>query len=284
MKEKVHTKSFVASCLALLVLIPVMALLLSACAAEDSTLRVCLLDVGQSEAILLSQGDQHMLIDTGSALARDDLLGEIGALDVGEFAYLLLTHPHEDHVGNARAVIEKYHVAQLMTSGAESTDGAYRLALDAAAEYDCPQNVLKKGDSFLLGNAACEVLLAEGVEGNNGSIVLRVTFGNTVLLFMSDAEAQAEGALLYLYGAEYLNCDFLKVGHHGSATATTTPFLEATTPLFAAISCGTDNAYAFPHKETLSRLAAVGAAVDRTDLSGTLVYISNGTEIRRIKE
>lgn len=274
--------------LSLLVLLPVMGLFLSSCAKEEDTLRVSVLDVGQGDAILLSQGGHHMLIDTGTAASRDALLGELQESSVGYLEYMLLTHPHEDHVGNARAVLEKYHVATLMTSKAESDEPVYQQALDAAKAKDCPRNVLEKGEVFMLGKAVCEVMYAGDAEGNNGSIVLRVCFGSNVFLFMGDAEAEVEGSLIYLYGNEEegnrLDCDFLKVGHHGSNTASTEKLLKATTPHFAAISCGADNDYGLPDDEVLARFAEIGTSVDRTDLSGTLVYVSDGNELRQIKK
>ena len=287
MKRAVRDNRPLAGILALLLLLPVLALLLISCATEADTLRVCVLDVGQSDAILLSQGDHHMLIDTGTATARDDLLGALQQYGVKQLEYLLLTHPHEDHVGNARAVLESCPVAQLMTSAAPSEESAYQLALNTAQTKNCTHNVLEKSDTFCLGNATCEVLLASGADDNNGSVVLRVAFGSNTFLLMGDAEAEAEGSLIYLYyneGDNRLDCDFLKVGHHGSDTASTAKFLEVTTPLFAAISCGNDNEYGLPHEAVLSRLAAVGASTDRTDLSGTLVYISDGNDIRQIKK
>ena len=287
MEQRLHRKRCLASALLLLILLPVLAFSLISCTKDEVMFRVCVLDVGQGDAILLSQGDHHMLIDTGTATERDELLGALEQYDVGYLEYLLLTHPHEDHTGNARAVLEKYHVAQLLTSDNEEEEPAYQLALDVAEQKDCPRNVLKRGDSFRLGDAVCEVLLAGDVDGNNGSVVLRVSFGANAFLFTGDAEADAEAALCYLYDGDSgnrLDCDFLKVGHHGSSTASTELFLGLTTPQFAAISCGTDNEYGLPHSTVLDRFATVGTQVDRTDLSGTLVYISDGNELRKVKE
>ena len=111
---------------------------------------------------------------------------------------------------------------------------------------------------------------------NNSGTVLRIELGARALLFMGDAEAEAEAALLSMYPANELRCDFLRVGHHGSSTSSTAPFLAATAPAVAAISCGRDNTYGFPHKEVLDGLYAVGAQVYRTDESGTFVFSTNG--------
>ena len=283
MKGVRRAKAWLAALLAVLLLLPVGTLFLTACSEAPPLFRVLVLDVGQSDAILLSSGDHHMLIDTGTALARDNLFGALRQYGVEKLEYLLLTHEHEDHVGNARAVLEGFAVDQLLTARIGDGERGYDQALQTAVNEDCPHNVVEKGDSFSLGNATCEVLLAKGDADNDGSVVLRVSFGETVFLFMGDAGAAAEGALLYLYPADYLKCDVLKVGHHGSNTAGSEPFLQTVAPLFAAISCGTDNAHGLPHKDVLDRLAATGAAVDRTDLSGTLVYMSDGQEVRQLQ-
>ena len=127
----------------------------------------------------------------------------------------------------------------------------------------------------MLGSAEVEVLQAGGnhKNQNNDSIILRVTYCELVFLFMGDAEVEAENELLASCGAAYLDCDFLKVGHHGSNTATSEALLVATTPTFAVIGCGELNEYGFPHKEVTDGLAAIGATIWRTDLDGTLVFL-----------
>jgi beta-lactamase superfamily II metal-dependent hydrolase len=119
--------------------------------------------------------------------------------------------------------------------------------------------------------------LPQDAEGNNASLVLRISFGECVLLFMGDAEKEAEQTLLSR-DTEW-DCDFLKVGHHGSRTACSQEFLAATTPQIAAISCAVDNDYGFPHEEVLDALRAVGAAVYRTDEQGTLRFLCDGKSI-----
>ena len=118
---------------------------------------------------------------------------------------------------------------------------------------------------------------------NNASMILRAAWGECVFLFMADAEAPAEKLLLSLYPAEHLACDFLKAGHHGSASGCTAAFLEAASPTYAAISCGRDNSYGFPAAEVLENFAAIDATVARTDLEGCLTYKSDGKSVERQK-
>jgi len=80
-----------------------------------------------------------------------------------------------------------------------------------------------------------------------------------------------------LAGGSDLEADLLKVGHHGSSTSTTGLFLDAVTPVYAVISCGEGNPYGHPHQETLDKLDQTGVETFRTDLHGTVVFVSDGS-------
>ena len=122
---------------------------------------------------------------------------------------------------------------------------------------------------------------AHDVENDN-SLVLRASCGKRHFLFPGDAEAAAEGELLS--GGLPLRADVLAVGHHGSTTSTTDAFLTAVQPKIAVISCGKNNPYGPPAKQTLDRLKALGTEILRTDLSGTIVLSTDGKTIQNISE
>lgn len=250
------------------------------CSGPGDELCVCVMDVGQSDCILLSVGGQHMLIDTGTAAARDTVIATLAQRGVERLDYLLITHPHEDHYGNARSVLETYTVGALLLPATGSEELGYALIADAAAREGVPVQTAGDGMVFSLGNAQCTLLVAMQDEKNvnNESAVLRVAFGKNVLLFTGDIEAQAEATLCERY-AGFLDCDFLKLAHHGSDTASTEAFLTVATPSLAAVSCGEDNEYGFPHAAVLERLSACGAQLYRTDVAGTLTFVCDGNEI-----
>ena len=109
------------------------------------------------------------------------------------------------------------------------------------------------------------------------SLVLRLDYGETSFLFTGDAERGEEQDLLA--AGRPLGCTVLKVGHHGSATSTTYPFLRAVMPQFAVISAGADNPYGDPTDEVLSRLRDAGTTVFRTDLQGDIECRSDGKTV-----
>lgn len=264
-------------CLSLTLLL-LLTFLLS-CAPQANVLVVTVLDVGQGDAILLSLNDRHLLIDTGSSTSRALLLGELERLGVKELEAILVTHPHEDHYGNARVLLETCTVGALLVPFTTGEELGYRILLEIVARQQIRVGTLADGDSFSLGGAVCEVLcpFPDDSNPNNASLLLRVRYGTCSMLFTGDAEWAAEAALL-ARGTD-LGCDFLKVGHHGSKTASSEEFLRAAMPRIAAISCAADNDYGFPHDEVLEGLAAVGASVYRTDEQGTLRFACDGKSV-----
>ena len=247
----------------------------------DAGLRVTVLDVGQGDATLLCAAGKFMLVDTGSAFASEELMRQLEANGVEKLDYLVLTHPHEDHVGNARRVLLEFDVETLIATTAIAVDLGYELILQTARERGAQIRVMRAGDGFWLAEVACTVLWAgeDAEDWNNSSMVLRVAYGETVFLFMGDVEAEVEEALLASVPAE-LDCDFLHVGHHGSDSSTTAAFLEAATPQLAVVGCGENNSYGFPHMQVRDRLTAVGATLWRTDLDGAVTFESDGTCVR----
>ncbi|MBR5485730.1 MAG: MBL fold metallo-hydrolase, partial [Oscillospiraceae bacterium] len=129
-----------------------------------------------------------------------------------------------------------------------------------------------------LGSANVKILgVNGGSDTNDTSIVLMITYGETKFLFTGDAEREAEQSILRT-GAD-LSATVLKVGHHGSDTSTTYPFLREIMPTYAVISVGTGNSYGHPTDDTLSRLRDADVTVYRTDLQGDIKCTSNGKDV-----
>ena len=112
---------------------------------------------------------------------------------------------------------------------------------------------------------------------NNHSIFTMAKIGDTKVLFTGDAENAAEKKILN--DGINVDCDVLKVGHHGSKTSSSEQFLSAATPDYAVISCGENNKYSHPNDEILIRLKNVGAEILRTDLKGDIVFTFENNEM-----
>ena len=82
--------------------------------------------------------------------------------------------------------------------------------------------------------------------------------------------------MLTMYDKDELDCDVLKVGHHGSKYSSCIEFLKIVSPKVAVISCGEDNSYGHPHKETLDRLKEVGSKILMTKDRGEVVLGMEG--------
>ena len=248
---------------------------------ESEGLWVEVLDVGQSDCTLLTAGDAVLMIDAGTATEREAVLGGLRERGIEKLDYLLLTHPHEDHIGNARMLLETNTVKALILPPAASEDLGYTLVTASATAHNIPCHIAVAGDRYVVGDMTVEILFADGApkEVNDGSVIFRVLYGDSVLLFTGDAEAAAETAALAAVPTETLDCDFLKAGHHGSSTSLGDAWLQAATPAHVAISCGADNDYGFPHAELLERLTEAGAEWHRTDTEGTLCYHSDGQTV-----
>ena len=253
---------------------------------ETDALRAYFLDVGQGDCTLLRTAGGDVLIDCGSESSQESLCRKLKACGVERFALVLLTHPDEDHIGGADAVLEAFPTDLVCLNGADSASESAERLRGTLYARSVPTSVARAGDSFLFGEVLLTVLYptqdAEAADGNGGSLVLRVQCGTISILMMGDAERETEKFLLAAYGPSHLSADLLHVGHHGSNSSSGEAFLQAVSPSYAVVSCGAGNRFGHPDGRTLARLSAVGATVLRTDRSGDILFASNGENLRPV--
>lgn len=226
--------------------------------AAGLTLRV--IDVGQAQSLLLTCGEDAILVDAGEYAAGGRVLAALSRAGVKSLTAAILTHPHGDHYGGMRTMLEKTPAAAFYTAAVPEnqlpTTQSYEKLLSTLSEQAIPAAYLFAGDTIPLGDATVTVLSpARGTTWenlNNYSLVLRVTYGNTAFLLMGDAEAEVEETLLAV--KTELAADVLVVGHHGSATSSSENFLKAVAPRYAILSVGEDNSYNLPNTGVLTRL------------------------------
>ncbi len=252
---------------------------------EGDLLRVAVLDVGQGDAIVIqTPGGKTALIDAGPGKSRELLLAQLALLGVERIDAAFNTHPHEDHLGGFVAVLERYPVRLFSDSGAVHTTRAYENMLRELKARQVPARVARRGQVYKIGSGATLEVLAPtdawfqqaAGELNNTSVVLRLTYHEFSMDLMGDAEVEVEDHLL---GAGVAPAVVLKVGHHGSRSSSTSAFIDRLQVRVAIISCGADNRYGHPHRETLDTFRSRGVRVFRTDRDGQIRVLSDGSRM-----
>lgn len=240
-------------------------------------LKVRFIDVGQGDCALITCGGQSLLIDGGPSEASSKLYSILKTLGISRLDYIICTHPDEDHCGGISGALNYAECGTFFCSVTEHDTATFAHLLTYLGET--PITVPTLGQQFSLGQATVKFVgPAERTrDSNEGSLVCRIDLGDVSFLFTGDAGKESEWAMV---GAgQDVDVDVLKVGHHGSAGATSESFLQEVTPDYAVISVGSGNSYGHPTEETLTRLAATGATVLRTDLQGSIVFTTDGSSI-----
>ncbi|MFB0517176.1 MAG: DNA internalization-related competence protein ComEC/Rec2, partial [Candidatus Neomarinimicrobiota bacterium] len=251
-------------------------------------LQVTILDVGQGDAIHLALPDgRHMLVDAGMRNPWYDRGEQVVApylrgQGVSSLKAAVISHPQADHMGGLLHLIEHMPVDEIWDTPSRFSSALYTRLKWLADSIGIATHPLTAGETVQLGKVDIFVLspdtfqLANARKVNNASLVLKVQYGATSLLFMGDAERGEELRLL-AYG-DFLRTDWLKVGHHGAGTSSAPPFLNACHPAGAVVSVGEGNVYRHPSPETLARLKSIARVVHRTDRDGALVLRSDGRQ------
>ena len=285
----------------------------------DGRLRVDFLDVGQGDAALLTMPDGTTLLvdgggrpdfgspapdgaDFGAARFERDARA-IGDAVVSEFLwsrgldridYLLATHAHADHIDGLKDVARNFRVRAALVARTPPASAEYAAFSAAMRASNIPVRLVARGDALRFGAATAEVLYpppapvsspGEGAadagalpSGNDDSVVLRVRYGSRCFLLTGDAERGAETALVA--AGDDLRCDMVKIGHHGSRTSSTAPFVAATRPAFAVVSVGLTSPFGHPDAAVVERWRAAGAQVLQTGRRGTITFTTDGQDLR----
>ena len=245
-------------------------------AIPSTPLRVYFFDVGQGDSILIFSPDgSTVLIDGGEP--DTGILTYLQGLGVQRIDLMVATHPHADHIGGLVQVLKAMPVSRVVTNGQIETTATFEHFLDAITTAKVPFAVAKRGDILTIGNLVFSVLsplTATSGDLNNNSLVLRLVYGESSFLFMGDADKDAEAGILA--SGLPVQASIMKVGHHGSNTASSPAFLAQVKPAIAIYMAGLGNPYGHPHAETLAALAAVGAQIYGTDLNGTITVTTDG--------
>ncbi len=237
-------------------------------------LKVHFIDVGQGDSILIDLGETEVLIDGGGKSP-----GVVSYLKsyVDELIEIMVaTHPHADHIGGLIAVLAEFEVKEIWHNGDTSTSKTYSEFMSAVNSENTKVIVAARGDVIEVDSLTLKVLNPVEPEEstNNNSIVLHLAFGEIDFLFTGDAEQEAETDMLNT--GLVPDVEILKVGHHGSKTASSKDFLTAISPEIAIYMADEGNRYGHPHEETMAALTECGANIYGTDVNGNIIITTNG--------
>jgi competence protein ComEC len=242
------------------------------------------IDVGQADAALIRTAEGNILIDAGMGESEDALKAYLDNLGITEIEYAVFTHPHEDHIGGADMIVLNYNVKNVILPDKTHNTKTFERMMDAIEERGCKVIKSVPEKTFTVGELTCTILAPiekEYDELNDYSVVVRADYGDTSVLFTGDAEVLSENQMIDRYGSAkngILDCDILKVGHHGSTTSSGQKFLDAVTPDHGVISVGEGNTHGHPVPSILERYEKSGITVYRTDKEGSIVFKSTGGE------
>jgi competence protein ComEC len=248
-----------------------------------------MIDVGQGDAVAIrTPRGRWILVDAGRAWRA----GDAGRATVipylrrhgGRLVAFVLSHPHADHAGGAATIVRALEPDLFWDGAYAGTSETYREALAALKEKALPWERVRPGHERMIDDVRLEFLAPDSAwtdaldDPNEASVVLRASYGAVRFLLVGDAERGEERWLL-ARDSLGLRAEVLKVGHHGSSTSSTEPFLRAVQPSVALVSVGAGNTYGHPSPRVMGALAERGAIVLRTDRHGSIVVRTDGRSI-----
>ncbi len=236
-----------------------------------------MLDIGQGDALFVeSPTGTQIMFDVGPARKVLGPLQEVMSPFDKSIDAIVITNPDADHIGGFIDILKNYKVGAVFEPGTLNDSKTFQNLESEIKKQNIPDLLAQKGMRLDLGGEVFIDILFPDQDvstwaTNDGSIVARLSYGNTSIMLTGDATQKTEKIILGENKRTQLKSTVLKVGHHGSRTSTSQSFVKAVAPEYAFISDGQDNKYGHPHPETLQTLEQFGAKIFRTDLLGTII-------------
>lgn len=244
---------------------------------------VVFLDVGQGDCALIVSNGESALIDAGEAEYGHTVYNKLRRYGVNDIDFMLGSHNHSDHIGAFEYLLENLSVGNIMLNFKNVAQDAEKALPQSIATLSYGNKVNKydpvRSAVINIGDFELTVIgfYSDATGENNRSVFVMAKIGEIKFLFTGDAEEQAENRLLK--DNINIDCDVLKVSHHGSGTSSTVNFLGNASPQYAVISCGENNSYGHPNENVIERLKTIRATVYRTDIQGDIAFEVKDSEL-----
>jgi beta-lactamase superfamily II metal-dependent hydrolase len=246
-----------------------------------SSAQISFLDVGEGDSALINlPGSIQILIDGGRSSKVLDPLSKRMPKNDRKIEYVIESHPDADHIGGLTDVLKAYEVGEIVKTNSKSDSQTYANLESQIESNGIQVRIADKGEVMSFGGAIIKVLSPkedgiEALSSNNSSLVLRMSYQSSCVMFTGDAEIEAQQKIKSEYSQTDLKCELFKVAHHGSAGAYEDGLTKMIDPMYAVISVGS-NGYGHPASSVISSLEKLGIEVLRTDQKGTVDFVLKG--------
>lgn len=243
---------------------------------ESAPFSATMLNVGQGLSVLIQSDGHNMLYDGGNRAHSSYVVAYLQQHGIDFLDYMVASHYDEDHIAGLVGVLNTTPVSTILCPDYQADSKIYESFVrgeeTSGAQIEHPE----AGEEYLLGDAKIEVLQDDPSleEANNKSIAVKISYDTFSMLLTGDAEQEAEEEMIR--SGQDLHADLYVAGHHGSSSSSSQDFLTAVGPSYVWISCGADNSYGHPHKETMEKLEKDGIQMFRTDRQGEVSVYTDG--------
>lgn len=250
---------------------------------RHGVLTFSVLDIGQGDALYIeSPTGTQVLVDGGPDRNLMREIRQVLPWYDRHIDMIVVTNPDLDHYSGFISFLDMYTVDVVLEPGTTNPNSAHQVLEEEITDKKIPKVIARRGQKVDLGGGAyLQILFPDrdisGLSSNDGSLVMRLIYGDTSVMLQGDSTAKIEQYLVSLNKGE-LQSTILKAGHHGSRTSTTEEYVKAVSPKWTVISSGENNSYGHPHKETLDTLAKLKISTLDTCNNGRITFISDGKE------
>ena len=267
----------------LLLLIVFIIVLLGVILHEDrkGVLTFEVLNIGQGDALWIeSPTGVQVIVDGGP---NNTLMREIPKVMPWydrHIDMIVVTNPDKDHYEGFISLLKKYKVDTVLEPGTNNPNELYVSFEKIINDSKIERIIALRGQVIDLGGGAyLQILFPDrdisGLSSNDGSLVMKLVYGETSVMLQGDSTAKIEDYLLTL-GTTTLKSTILKAGHHGSRTSSREEYVSAVNPQIVVASSGINNDYGHPHRETVETMQKLRIPFYDTCNNGRIIFESDG--------